>query len=314
VAVKKEEAHPSAAITQWPSECGSRPAPPPSITGINTRQHECGNMILTPLSGECAVDDDEMPEGLRPYLRHPVVHAQAAARDGLLAKRRAPPARRGPNGRWETGCSGNPNGRPKGRTTVRKAFHQFGLAAVAKMAELADDPSLSPGQRAAVLSQCVQLSYSVRGIRSDARAWRKAEQLRREREMDEALMDFVRRLGLLPRAKLMASQAAQPSLEPRERPARPALPEAPGGEPKALPSSSPPAPPVPAPRNEARPPTAAQPEPEPCERPAAAPPLPAAPGAEAKALSDGEAQAPADDGNSGPGQAPQRPFRITLPF
>jgi hypothetical protein len=204
--------------------------------------------------------DDQ--EDLRPYL-HPLVLAQAAARGGLLAKRRAP-VRRGPNGRWETGCSGNPFGRPKGRTTVRKALHKFGLEGVAKLAALADDPRLTPGERASVLSQCVQLSYAVRGIRSDAKAWRKAEQLRREREMDDALMDFVRRLGLPPRAKLMPSQAAQPSPEPREGPARPALPEAPG--------------------------------------------------AEAKARSDGEAQAPADDGNSGPGQAPQRPFRISLPF
>jgi hypothetical protein len=232
------------------------------------------------------VDDDQVPEDLRPYLRHPVAHAQAAARGGVLAKRRAPPVRRSPNGHWETGCSGNPNGRPKGRTTVRKAFHQFGLAAVAKLAALGDDPRLTPAERAAVLSECVQLSYAVRGIRSDASMQRKLEQQQREREMDEAVMDFFRRVQIPPGARLPAPVATQPKSEPAA--CRPA------------------APPVPAPRNEAQPPPASSPP---------APSVPEAAGGEAEARSDGEVEAlPDRDPPAGPGQAPQRPFRITLPF
>jgi hypothetical protein len=169
---------------------------------------------------------------------------------------------------------------------VRKAFHQFGLAAVAKLAALADDPSLSPGQRAAVLSECVQLSYAVRGIRSDASMQRKLEQQQREREMDEAVMDFFRRVEIPPGARLPAPRIAEPKPEPRETP--------------------PAAPSLPSPRNEAQPLPASCPP---------ARPVTEAVGGEAEARSDGAVEAPVGgDGQTQAGEAPQRLFRITLPF
>jgi len=160
------------------------------------------------------VDEDQAPEDIKPYLKHPVVQALAASREHRLLslKRRVPPVRRSPNGHWESGCSGNPFGRPKGRTTVRKAFHQFGLEAVAKLAALADDPSLSPGERAVVLSQCVQLSCSVRSIRSDASMHKKLEQQRREAEMDAAFADFFRRVDISPQAAAALQAQARAAL------------------------------------------------------------------------------------------------------
>jgi hypothetical protein len=227
-----------------------------------------------------------MDDDLEHYRNHPLVLALASNRY-LLTKRRVPPVPRDGKGRIMPGFSGNPFGRPPGRQSMRAAFHRHGLEHLAKLSELADDPRLTPGERAVVHAEFVRLTYSLRAIRSDASAQRKLEQQERERLMDQAVMDLCRRVQIPPGARLPAPRAAELKPEPRERP--------------------PAAPSLPAPRNEARPPPAAEPKPEPGETPAAAPPAPEVPG--------GAAQAPPDgDGQTQPREAPQQPFRISLPF
>jgi hypothetical protein len=233
-------------------------------------------------------------EDLRPYL-HPLVLAQAAARGGLLAKRRAP-VRRSPNGRWETGCSGNPFGRPRGRTTVRKAFHQFGLGAVAKLAALAENPTLSFAERVELYTQCIRLSYSVRAIRSDASAQRKLAQEQREAEMDAAVRHFFERANIPP-AMLARMQAAASSGALFGAKARaPSGASAAGGDP------TPPSVEVPTGAEARAPSSTATPGGEP------------SPASEPNDQRNGEVQAPPEsDGEARPGEAPQRPFWIGLP-
>jgi hypothetical protein len=168
--------------------------------------------------------------------------------------------RRSRYGRILKGFSGNPAGRPPGRVSMRVAFHKHGLEHLAKLSELADDPRLTPGERAVVHAEFVRLSYSLRCIRSDASSKRKVVQQERERELHAATLAVFARAGV----------PAREFFEWREAKSKPGTPPA--------------------------------------------PPLPKAPAGEAKAQPVGEAQIPPEgDGEARPGEAPQRPFRISLP-
>jgi hypothetical protein len=197
-----------------------------------------------------------MDDDLEPYLKSPVARALAKDRY-LLEKRRVPPVPRDAKGRIMPGFSGNLHGRPPGRASMRVAFHRYGLNGLAKLNALADDPTLSPGQRAVIYAEQVRLAYSLRAIRSDASAQRKLEQQQRERELHEATLAVLQRAGV-PAREFMEWLAA-----------------------KSKPGT-PPASPLPAPCNEATPP--------PVERPPARD-LPEAPGGEAKAQADGDGNA-----------------------
>jgi hypothetical protein len=203
------------------------------------------------------VDDDQVPEYLKPYLKHPVALA-LAANQHLLAKRRVPPVPRDGKGRIMRGFSGNPHGRPPGRPSMRVAFHRYGLNGLAKLNALADDPSLSPGQRAVVLAEQVRLAYSLKSIRSDTSAQRKLQRLEEQRVIDEAIADFFRRVGISPQAAAALQAQAQAALarsvaepaamppppppegasapEPEAAPPQPAGTEPPGGAPEPKPA------------------------------------------------------------------------------
>ena len=226
------------------------------------------------------MDEEQVPEHLKPYQKHPLVLALAADQH-LFTRRRAPPVPRDGYGRILKGFSGNPLGRPPARQSMRAAFHKHGLLHLAKLSELADDPRLTPGERAVVHAEFVRLSYSLRCIRSDASSKRKLEQQERERELHQATLAVFARAGV-PAREFYEWLAAKSK---HSLPSAPPLPEAAGGEAKAPAASCPPAPPV-----------------------------PEAAGAEANAQPNGEAQAPPDDnGNVGPGKAPRRPFWIATP-
>jgi hypothetical protein len=170
-------------------------------------------------------------DAFEPYRKQPLVQS-LASNQGLVLKRSPSRVPRDGLGRFVPGYSGNPFGRPRGRVSVRLAFHRFGLNALIRLNALADDPTLSPSQRAGVLAEFVRLSYSLKSIRSDASAERKLAQQHREAEMDAAVMDFFRRLDIPPaflaRAQALVGAAAVGS--EAEAPACPSSSAAPGGE------------------------------------------------------------------------------------
>jgi hypothetical protein len=241
------------------------------------------------------VDEDQVPEHLKPYLRHPLVLA-LAANQNLLSRRRVPPVPRDGFGRILKGHSGNPHGRPPGRPSMRVAFHKLGLQHLGKLSELADDPRLTLGDRAVVHAEFVRLSYSVRCTRSDASAQRKLAQQQREAEMDAAVRHFFERANIPPPmfARMQAAASSGALFGAKAR--APSGAAAAGGDP------TPPSVEVPT-GSEARAPSSA-----------ATPGGELAPPSEAKAQPVGEAQdAPEGDGEARPGDAPRRPFRISLP-
>jgi hypothetical protein len=236
------------------------------------------------------VDDD-----FERYRNHPLVLALAADQH-LLTRRRAPPVPRDGYGRIMPGFSGNPHGRPPGRQSMRAAFHKYGLNGLAKLNALADDPPLSPGQGAVIYAEQVRLAYSLRAIRSDASAQRKLAQQHREAEMDAAVRHFFERANIPP-AMLARTQAAASSGALFGAKAR-----APSGAAAAGGDPSPPSVEVPTGSEAQAPSNAATPGGEP------------APQGEANAQPNGEVQAPPDSGGDArPGEAPRRPFRISLP-
>jgi len=131
--------------------------------------------------------------------QHPVLRAFAAAvaKDRrALTKRAGVRVPRDHLGRFVTGCSGNPRGRPRNRESVRVAFHKFGLLGIEKLAALVDDPTLSPVERAAICGELVRLTCCFRAIHFDSKIWRKTEQLRRERELHAAMLAVFQKAGV----------------------------------------------------------------------------------------------------------------------
>jgi hypothetical protein len=234
-------------------------------------------------------------EAAKTYRTHPL--ALALARDRYCLERRPrPPVPRGHCGHFLKGHSGNPSGRPRGRPKMREAFHKLGLDAAIKLAALTDNPMLSFAERVELYMQCIRLSYSVRAIRSDASAKRRLAQQQREAEMDAAVRHFFERANIPP-AMLARMQAAASSGTLFGAKAR-----APYGAPAAGGDPTPPSVEVPTDSEARAPSSAATPGGEP------------APPSEAKAHPVGEAQdAPEGDGEARPGDAPRRPFRISLP-
>jgi hypothetical protein len=147
-----------------------------------------------------------------------------------------------------------------------------------------------------IYAEQVRLAYSLRSIRSDASAQRKFAQQQREAEMDAAVRHFFERANIPP-AMLARMQAAASSGALFGAKAR-----APSGAAAAGGDPTPPTVDVPTGSEARAPSSAATPGGEP------------APPSEARAQPESEAQAPPDGGgNAQPGEAPRRPFRITLP-
>jgi hypothetical protein len=160
-------------------------------------------------------EEQALKELAKAAAQHPVAMAMVAVRlkGGDPLERSGPPrplVPRGHKGQFLKGHSGNPSGAPRGRARLRQMFHAFGVDAVAKLSALVDDHSISPSERAAILVQCINLSCSVRAIRSDARSRLKAEQLRREQELHAAKLAVFQRAGV-PRNEWPDPPAADPA-------------------------------------------------------------------------------------------------------